>query len=328
MSTLLLGSGAPRTWEGERDEEGYRTWMLTFVVGSDAGDGPAAVMLTAGLPLVGSLYTIGTDYDLWAYCTPYMKVRSAGNTTEGSKPKVWLVDMKFTTRPLDRDRSNSPGVDDPTQEPDKVSGSFTKTTEEGIKDRYGNAILTSSFEQIRGPQNEWPKNKPKVRVEQKVPQLQADLWGPMIDTVNDAALWGFAARCWWLSDVSWEKKFHGNFDYYYVRTFEFDGDANTHDRDLLDEGTKALHGAWNATTGAYDITPFDPFGLVTPDYLNPQHYIRFVDKNGNPARCILNGYGHPISGDSGTGTLDAAGRRHVEKANESNFLLLGIPIIL
>ncbi len=327
MATELVNS-TPRVWEGERDDDGWRTWTLTFVVKGSGTDGPAAVMLTAGLPQVGALYIVGTDYDLWAYCTPYMKVRSAPQTIEGSKPKVWFVDVKFTTRPLDRDRSNSPGVDDPTQEPDKVSGSFTKTTEEGIKDRYGAAILTSSFEQIRGPQNEWPKNKPKVRVEQKVPQLQADLWGPMIDTVNDAALWGFAARCWWLSDVSWEKKFHGNFDYYYVRTFEFDGDANTHDRDLLDEGTKVLNGAYNKTTGEYEILPVSILPLVEADYLNPQHYNRYKDKNGENARCILNGYGRPISGDTGSGTLDAAGRRHVEKANESNFLLLGVPVVL
>lgn len=327
MATRVI-SNTQRTWEGERDDQGYRTWPVTFLVESALGDGPAAVMTTPGLPLVGSLYIIGTDFDLWAWCTPYMKIKAMSGTKEGSKVRVWSVDMKFTTKPLDRDRSTSPGREDPTQEPDKVSGSFVKYTEEALKDRFGMPILTSSFEQIRGPQNEWDANRPKVKVEQQVPELQADLWGPMIDCVNDASLWGFAARCWKLSDISWEKKFHGNFDYYYVRTFEFDGRADTFDRDLLDEGTKALHGEWSATTGAYVITAFDVFGLIMPDYLNPQHYIRFKDKNGENARCILNGFGRPISGDSGTGTLDAAGRRHVSKYNEANFLLLGIPLTL
>ncbi len=323
MATRVVGV---ESWEGERDDDGWRTWPVTFLVEGALGDGPAAVMNTAGLPLIGSLYFIGTDHDIWAYRTPYCKVGVQSPTKKGSLVRIWTVDVKYTTKPLDRNRSAP--RDDPTQEPDKVSGSFVKYTEEATRDRYGAAILTSSFEQMRGPQNEWDANRPKVKVEQQVPQLQADLWGPMIDHVNDVALWGFSARCWKLSDVSWEKKWHGNFDYYYVRTFEFDGRADTFDRYLLDEGTKALHGEWSATTGAYVITPLDVFGLITPDYLNPQHYIRFCDKSGNPARCILNGYGHPISGDSGTGTLDAAGRRFIQKYDESNFLLLGIPITL
>lgn len=325
MATEVLGG--PRTWEGERDDDGYRTYPVSFVVEGLAADGPVTVMLTPGLPAVGSLWVVGGEFDLWAWCTPYMKVKPRPETKVGSPTRLWDVDLKFTTKPISRDRRDNPSNDDPLLEPDRVSGSFVKYTEEATKDRYGRAILSSSHEQLRGQQNEWDANRPQVRVEQNVPLLQADLWVPMVDHLNDAPLWGFPARCWKLGDPSWTRKFHQN-DVYYERTFTFDGNAATFDRDLLDEGTKALHGEWNMTTGAYDVTPFDPFGLITPDYTNPQHFIRFTDKNANPCRVILNGFGRPISGESGTGTLDAAGRIHVEKYDEADFTLLGIPLIL
>lgn len=323
-SRLIAG---PESWEGERDEDGYRTYPVTYLVEAAYADGPVTVMLTPGLPLVGSLWAIGSEFDLWAWCTPFMKVKPQSQTKKGNPTRIWCVDMKFTTKPIDRDRRENPSNDDPLLEPNKVSGSFVKYTEEATVDRYGKPILTSSHEQIRGPHNEWDANRPKVKIEQNVPLLQADLWGPMIDHVNNAALWGFSPRCWKLSDVSWDRKFHQN-EMYYVRTFEFDGRADGFDRDLLDEGTKALNGVWNMTTGAWDITSFDPFGLIAPDYTNPQHFIRFTDKNANPCRVILNGYGRPISGDNGTGTLDAAGKIHVERYDESDFTLLGIPLIL
>jgi hypothetical protein len=66
------------------------------------------------------------------------------------------------------------------------------------------------------------------------------------------------------------------------------------DRDLNDEGTKALSGRWNKTTGAWDDVDV---GGGPPDPLNPAHFIRYTDKLANTARVILDGSGRPYDPD-------------------------------
>lgn len=332
MSTRV--EGGPVTWSMDRDDEGHRTYKVTYLVVSDTHlDGPAAALTTPGLPAVGSWWIVDNDYDLWAWCRPNARVTPL--VTGGRPNKHWHVEFTFSTKPSQHDRgldapgspgSNPSGVEDPLLEPQKVSGSFVKYTQEALQDRYGVDILTSSHEMIRGPQNEWDDSRPTVRIEQNVPVLQLDVLAQFANRVNDATLWGLPARCWKLSEVSWERLFHGQYQVYYKRTFQFDAKYDTWDRYILDEGTKALNGQWNRTTGEWDVKPMDPLGVVAADYTNPSHFVRFTDKNGNPCRVILNGYGRPISGDTGTSSLDTPGRRYTQVYDEANFLLLGIPV--
>lgn len=75
---------------------------------------------------------------------------------------------------------------------------------------------------------------------------------------------------------------------------------------------------------------------VSPDPNNPSHFIRFQDVNGNVARVILNGAGLPatvpVTTGTGTGTSNstvyAPGTITIEKYGESDFLLLGVPVVL
>lgn len=99
------------------------------------------------------------------------------------------------------------------------------------------------------------------------------------------------------------------------------------DRDILDEGTKVLNGHWDAATGGWVL---DNINGVAPDPENPAHFVRFQDRNGNTARVILNGAGLPAEVSIGTGsaTPTTIGSIYVEKYDEANFLLLGIPTVL
>jgi hypothetical protein len=65
---------------------------------------------------------------------------------------------------------------------------------------------------------------------------------------------------------------------------------------VLDEGTKALNGKWNYSTGVWDLLPVRPG--VNPDPQNPSHFIRFKDRNGENAKVILDGEGRPVSPES------------------------------
>lgn len=322
MSAAIILGGGPRIWEGERDKEGHRTFKVSQIVETtDTGDGPFVVMGATGLFAVGSSYLVDNDNDVWAYCTAKMKVR-VHQEVQGDPPKFWLVDQEFTTRCERRGRCETTDVDDPVLEPQKISGSFIKYTEEATVDRFGDPIVSSSHEVFRGAQIEFDANRPTVRIEQVVSALQLPLFTEMVDTVNDDNLWGLERRKIKLSNVTWERNRCGD-ELTYTRVFDFDIRFDTFDRDIIDEGAKVLSGDWNSD-GIWDTT-IGP--IVNPDRDNPQHFVAFHDAKGNQIRALLDGRGEPIrfGGATGTGTPGQAVEIHIEKYAESNFLLLGIP---
>ncbi len=327
MSASVSGPG-PRVKELTRDTEGHRDYRVEhIVVTTDSLDGPQVVMNAVGLPVIGSLWAFGNDLDVWAFCYPDMKV-SVHQQKKGDATQYWKVEQKFSTRPLNRCQDET--IEDPLLEPQKVSGSFVKYTQEVSEDRWGDAIKTSSHELIHGPQVEFDHNRPTVRIEQNVASLELALFTSMIDTLNDATLWGLGPRRIKLSNTTWERKIFATCDYYYTRVFDFDIDFGTFDREVLDEGTKALHGEWDTEAGCEGSA----WQLIEicgeePDPTNPSHFSRYKDRNDENTRVILDGEGKPWENaiETGTGTPDTGpGKIPVEYYNESNFLLLGIPV--
>lgn len=307
-------------WGGERDDEGHRTYTIAHRIRTtEYDDGPAIVMQCPGLPATGATWNFGNDIDVWAFCYPQMKV-DLYKQKPGSKHKHWLVTQKFGTKPLKR--CQDAAIEDPLLEPQKLSGSFLKYTKEVFRDRFGNYIKSSSHEMIRGPQVEFDHNRSQVNISQNVASLELGLIASMIDTVNDAPLWGLGTRRVKLSEASWERKYFGSCDVYYTRQFGFDIDFNGWDREIIDEGTKALHGEMRG--GDWVVTNFEGGGV--PDRNNPKHFVRIQDEKGNVMRMILNGLGEPISAgdETGTGTSSNPGQISVEYYGESNLLLLGI----
>ena len=312
--------GTRVTWEGERDDEGHRTWTISHYVEVDSvNDGPATVMQASGLPAVGSTWSFGTDIDVWAFCYPYMKVAKHSAYKEGEWIKYWKVDQKFSTKPLNR--CGTATIEDPLDEPQKISGSFVKYTKEGTRDRWGAAIRSSSFEPFHGQQVEFDHNRPTVKISQNVASLGLSTFAAMIDCVNDATLWGLPPRCVKLSNVSWERLLYGTCSYYYTRNFEFDCDYNSFDRFIIDEGNKVLNGQWNKTTKEWELLNING---APPDPNNPLHFCKAVDFNNNPIRIPLNGAGLPIS-TTGSGTGSNLTVLEIEFYHEANFLSLNIP---
>lgn len=296
------GAAGLHEWGMTRDDDGHRMlWVTHLVETDDVRDGPFVVFNTPGLPLTGSVWGHGNDLDFWAKCTPKLEVKRY-KAKPGDPSKEWTVKNFYSTKPLRRCQDES--IEDPLLEPQRVSGSFTKRTELISQDKDGNAIRSSSHERLLGPNMEFDKNRPTVSVSQNVTALGLDTFAAMVDTLNDAPLWGLAVRSVKLSDVSWERLIYGTCDYYYRRTFEFDIDFSTFDRTVYDEGTLKLK------DGGDKNDPRD-FELILDE------------KKGNPVgKRFLDGNGALAASEAAAVTI------LVQYYTESNFLILGIPTTL
>lgn len=335
--TTQIHSAKWRVWGGERDEVGYRQYKIKWLVLGDYDDGPATVLNTPGLPLPGAPWFFGNDNDPWVWCRPNAVVQ-IHEEKEGEPNLWWTVEQTFSNKPLEfsEQRCQDLSIDNPLLELPKISGTFVKFMEEATHDRFNRPTCTSSFEQIRGPQNEWDRNRPTVHIELNVPIFHLPTLAQMVDTVNDAPLWGLLPRMIKLSTVTWSRQYYGLCYVYYTLAMDFDINFETFDRIVLDEGSKALDGKWNRLTGYYHLNNING---APPDPFNPGHFVRFKDRNGENCRTLLNGRGLPagvtVVGDdpntsTGTGTTafkTEVGNILLQKYDESNFLLLGIPLV-
>jgi hypothetical protein len=314
MSTKVKG---PLAIGGNRDAEGHRTyWIKWLVKADDANDGPATVLETPGLFLPGAVWDIGNDYDPWAWCRPEMEL---AQVVENERNYHWTVKQTFSTKltGFQYNRCQDVRIEDPLLEPQKVSGSFNNTHFEATFDRFDNPIRSSSWELLRGNNVEFDRTKATVKISQNVPILGLDVFSAMINTLNDRPLWGMSERKIKLANVGWERTFYGFCNIFYRRDLEFEIDPLGHDRDILDEGNKALNGHWG--TGAEG----EGFGWVVdkisggrataadiaagnPNRFNPAHFVRVKDKAGHPMRVILDGSGRPVQVDDGIHWADTA----------------------
>ncbi len=333
--TATLRSG-PYTWGGKRDDEGHREFTVSHLVEvSDPDDDPYIVMQLATLPQIGDTWNLGNGVDIWAFCWPTMEVRILPPQKEGEPIKFYRVDQKFSTRPIPGKRCQDTAIEDPLMEPDKISGSFVRFTEEAQYDRFGDPIINSAFEPFRGPLVEFDRSRVTIKIEQNRAALEGYLINSMQDTLNDALLWGYSPRCVKFNMPAFEKVYYGSCSFYFKRHLEFEVRINTDgtsgfDRDLLDEGTKVLKGHWGDSTGgtATDDWILENIGGIAPDPTNPTHFMQAIDRKGNQTRMVLNGAGLPAFVATGFGTATTtftAGNRHVEKYEETDFLLLDIP---
>lgn len=299
MAFTILGN--QRVWSGGMDDDGHRSYKVKFLLKTNLPglDGPAQALQTFGLPRYGDVWAFGNDLDIWAYCKKQREVSPLQSGDDIGRQEYFQIELLFSTKP-DGKRCKEQQIEDPLLTPMEISGGFKNYNEEIAFDRFGVQLLTSSYEPIRGNQVEFDANRPTVKIQQNVPMLQLEIFGAMVDTLNDSPLWGLPPRCIKLSSAPWEKKYYGLCNYYFTRSFEFDINAKLDlttgaivsgfDRDVLDEGSKALRGHWDVPTGKYIL---DKIAGQFPDPNNPQHFKVFTDREGNPSKVILNGAGLP-----------------------------------
>lgn len=239
-----------RRWAMVRDAEGHRTYKIKHRVAVPINEGPySALYNTPGLPLPGSVWSIDNDFDEWAYCTQEASVEPVAE--EGDPNEFFDIEQIFTTKPAVLCPDDSGNFEDPLLKADIISGGFIRYTEEASKDRNDQPLLTTSWEQLRGPQVEFDRNRAQVKIRQNVADLELDILADYIDSVNTFPQWGFNERCVKFSGCTWQKHYHVDCSVYYTRELEFEINVNTFDKTVIDEGTKSLPGHWDNATGRF-----------------------------------------------------------------------------
>lgn len=316
MTTTLLG---PISWSGSRNNEWHRDYKIKWLVETDDpdNDGPEVVSGTTGLPAVGTSWLVGGESDVYAFCRPESDIQPVFT---GEPITLFTVDQTFSTRPItDKERQNQTAVDNPLLRPAEISGTFVKYTKEATEDMNGDPILSSSMERIHGAAVERDFNRHQVTIKQVSSTLDLEDYVEHIDTVNDATMWGLAARKIKLSNVSWVKKHYGSSwnSVYYEVTFMFDIDFNGFDRKVLNEGTLEYKGAgdiadpanWkkHLKEGQPAVALYDTGGALA------------MDKDGTPGVIKVDGT-IVTAGDAG-----ATSHILVELYEEKDLLSLGVP---
>ncbi len=319
MSGRIVGR---RKWGYTEDAEGYPTYTLTVRVQTASYlDGPNVAVSIPGLPRYGDPWSFGNDFSPWATC------RHDRTVTEVVEQdgRFFDIDYSFRVKP-DGKNCYEQTITDPLLQPMKQSGSFQRDKAQGLQDRFGQAIHTSSWEVITGPQNEWDCDRPQVIIQQFVPMLQLEAFAPMVDCLNDRPLWGLPKRCWKLSTSPWEVLYRGVCEKYYTRTFTFDGDRKTWDRDIQDEGTKCLRGHWHPKVDVWVLDRL-PAGCAgagqLPNRFNPASFVRVHDRNGNHMKVVLDGFGKPVVAENWTYTFQGSAAEVIKEAETVSGAYLG-----
>jgi hypothetical protein len=300
MASEIIGV---ESWEADRDDNGHRNYMLvTKIKCATPQEGPATVLQTPGMPTTGSTWNIASDVDNYAYCTPYAKVTPM---LDGERQLFWLFEQKFTTRPMWR--CNDTTIENPLDEPAAVTGGFAPYREEAITDRFGDLLMMSSLERMRGPEVEIEKGRPFVTISMNVATLPLATFSEMMATgaVNDSLMWGLPARCIRLAEVTWQRFLYGVCTYFYRVNYTFEVKFDTWNRLIVDQGTrvKMLDAPLSATN------PMIPFN-------NPL--------TGKPDVAFLDGDGNAVYLDQGA-PLGDVWIWEKELETEYNFFVLNIP---
>lgn len=333
MSAILRG---PIDMTLARDKDGYKDYTIVWKIETTSYlDGPYTVINCPTLPDIGTTWSFGNDLDDWVWCIPDTRIAPIRSGNPDDPARFWTLEQTFTNRPMWRCQTTE--IEEPWLEPPRVSGSYVKFTKEIRYDRHGKLVKSSSHEMITGPDVEFDDNRPTVAIEINSLTLDLSDITSMIDTVNDAPLWGLSARKIKLSNVSWARRLYGVCTFYYTIAMEFDVNFDTFDRTIADIGTrhinpKLLGDKKKADGSPVTITPesplWDVWGGVTytpPRALKdiPSAFTKILDKDERELGwTILDGKGRV----AGTPDSDRPpGEIKIEYYPESNFLLLGIP---
>ena len=302
MSGIIVGV---RSATSSRDMEGHRTYTTDFTVETEDYDGPGVAMFAAGLPSPGDPYGgYGcNDYDPWAFCTPELQCKVHPDYKDGDFANHWIVTTTHTTKPMKR--CNSTNIEDPLMEPPKLSGGFNKVTRERLVDRFGQPLLYTTFERIKGPTVERRDGLPTLTVSVNVLTLPLAGYLAAVECVNDAPFWGFAKRWVRLTDITWTRALYGTCFFYFTVNYTFEFKPGGYDPPILNMSNWVLK--------------------LDGDKDKPEDYVQIEDEKDAPAGP------KPIKEDGTLAVTIPDDLYYLDKEIDSEFnfaLLPGVPMSL
>lgn len=265
MAAHLIGE---IKWSIQQSAEGYRDYTLKSLVQTDSDDdGPKSVLSCPDLHSFGEAWDFGgEEEDIFVYCSG--EASAEQRLDGGEKTNFWVVEQKFTNRPL----TQQTAFDNPLDQPPKISGTFSKFTKQTSVDKDGKFVCNSSYQPY---QIEREFSRPTINIELFLPALPLVAISGSTDYVNGVGIWGLAARTVKLSSTSWEKLYHQSVGFYYSVKYGFEVCGDTWDYKEWDYGTKVLK----------------PGGTST----NPKDYRTYQDDDGNPSATLLDGSGAALT---------------------------------
>ena len=208
--------------QGGVDAEGTTTYTNVYHVYTDDKDdaantarGSAAVAL--GLPDYNDSWAWGNDSNAYALAKTRNAVLSeiSDNTPYYRK---WTVTIGYTTAGQSRDPAggggsgsgSEEGVQDPLQEPWKLSGSYIQTTRRTSVDKNGANVTNSADEPILF---DVPSGYDSLIMTGNTATLSLTTRARSVTKCNSTAMWGLAIRQVYLNQWSWDIAYRGTTPY-------------------------------------------------------------------------------------------------------------------
>lgn len=279
-----------------RDPDGRRVYTVEYESKTNDSQDHAGVVVVDLISRVpfGTPYSLGNESDPWAFANWPKSCKKRGKR---STLTVWSTLIDFSL--LEVQRCSQLRIENPVDQPYKVSGSFVRAMKAVTEDRNGVPITNSSDEPVL-PAPEVRDSADTVVVEVNTATINLPLRAQMRDRVNNATLWGLAKRTVRLAQWTWLFGFYGLCAAYVINRLEFEINLNTWDFKHTDQGFRIKNGT--------DESGKTKYTTLMDDRDQPLRHPRLLDGSG----ALLADSGTPVEL---TDELD----------DEGNFMLLPIP---
>lgn len=219
------------------DNEGHRTHSVTFraVTDDTTKKSYSAWLAVATQYPPGTPYSLLGESDSWAFAQRPSRARAEKATNR----KSYLVDVDFSTKPAEKCSNHN--VENPLDEPVKISGSFVRATKVVTQDRLGEQLANSADEPWI-PAAEIDDSRDTLIIEANTAGINLQQRGQARDKVNETPIWGLQPRAAKLSQWQWSIQKYGQCNLYVVNRLEFEINMDLWNDARLDEGFRIKDG--------------------------------------------------------------------------------------
>ncbi|HEV7281058.1 MAG TPA: hypothetical protein VGN57_12710 [Pirellulaceae bacterium] len=220
---------------GTRNKREYTTVWRVYT--NDINDQAQTVCDSVYLPAYGAPYSFG--YDFYSYST--LTDKSADLEDEESSFKVWLVTCKYSTE--EKEKCSEDTIENPLQEPPKVSYGKQNITEAVQKDKNDKPILNKAGEPFEQAV-ERTLSLRTISITRNESSFDEENAADFENTVNSSSIWGKEKGTVLCESITAEgPNYYGSCLKYWTVTYEFVVKKDGWKRKILNAGFKHFESA-------------------------------------------------------------------------------------